>query len=114
MASSAAKKAAATRKRRAAASKATTTRKRRAAAASTPSVIPMLSYEDGIAALTDYLSMNDDEGAAYRMLGFAYEKLRRFAEARDAYRQGIEAASKHHHPSMANEFEMKLQDLEDL
>ena len=51
MASAAAKKAAATRKRRAAASKAATTRKRRAAATSTPSVIPMLSYEDGIAAL---------------------------------------------------------------
>jgi len=64
MASSAAKKAAATRKRRAAASKAATTpkrraagrktaatRKRRAAATSEPSVIPMISYEDGIAAL---------------------------------------------------------------
>jgi PhnB protein len=64
MASAAAKKAAATRKRRVAASKAATTRKRRAAgrnaaatrkrraaATSSPSVIPMLSYEDGIAAL---------------------------------------------------------------
>ena len=64
MASAAAKKAGATRKRRAAASKAATTRKgraagrkaaatrkRRVAATSTPSVIPMLSYEDGIAAL---------------------------------------------------------------
>jgi hypothetical protein len=47
----AAKKAAATRKRRAAGRKAATTKKRRAAAASTPSVIPMLSHEEGIAAL---------------------------------------------------------------
>lgn len=70
MATSAARKAAVTRKRRAAAVKATTTRKRRAAskkaavtrkrrssmrsaapATSTPAVVAMISYEDGIAAL---------------------------------------------------------------
>ena len=69
MGSSAARKAAATRKHRAAARKAATTRKRRAgrkaattrrrrtagtkaaAAHSTQSVVPMISYEDGIAAL---------------------------------------------------------------
>jgi uncharacterized glyoxalase superfamily protein PhnB len=53
----AARKAAITRKIRAAASKAATTRKRRsgvrkkARATSAPSFIPMISYEDGIAAL---------------------------------------------------------------
>jgi uncharacterized glyoxalase superfamily protein PhnB len=52
----AARKAATTRKRQAAGSKAATTRKRRtaprkAAASSTPSVVPMISYEDGVAAL---------------------------------------------------------------
>ena len=51
MASSAAKKAAVTRKRRATARKAATKRKRRAAGSKAPSVIPMISYEDGIAAL---------------------------------------------------------------
>jgi uncharacterized glyoxalase superfamily protein PhnB len=51
MASSAAKKAAVTRKRRAAARKGASTRKRRAAGSKAPSVIPMISYEDGIAAL---------------------------------------------------------------
>ena len=70
MATSAAQKAAATRKRRTAARKAATTRKRRAAGKkaaitrkrrtsvrntapvpSIPSVVPMISYEDGIAAL---------------------------------------------------------------
>ena len=69
MATSAVQKAAATRKRRTAARKAATTRKRRAAGKkaaitrrrrtsvrnapvpSTPSVVPMISYEDGIAAL---------------------------------------------------------------
>lgn len=70
MGTSAAQQAAVTRKRRTAARKAATTRKRRAAgrkaaiarkrrtslrsaapASSTPSVVPMISYEDGIAAL---------------------------------------------------------------
>src|SRR5262245_4380872 len=51
MASSTAKKAATTRKRRAASRKAAMTPKRPAAAGNTPSVIPMLSYEEGIAAL---------------------------------------------------------------
>lgn len=69
MGSSAARKAAATRKRRTAARKAVGTRKRRAAgrkaattrkrdaakeavpSSSTPSVVPMISYEDGMAAL---------------------------------------------------------------
>jgi uncharacterized glyoxalase superfamily protein PhnB len=53
---SAARKAAATRKDRAAARKAVVTRKRRAAVRKavtprTPSVVPMISYEDGITAL---------------------------------------------------------------
>lgn len=43
--------ASATRRRRTAARKATTTRKRRADS-STQSVVPMISYEDGVAALT--------------------------------------------------------------
>ena len=51
MGKSAARNAAVTRKRRTAARKAATTRKRRAAASSTPSVVPMISYEDGVAAL---------------------------------------------------------------
>jgi uncharacterized glyoxalase superfamily protein PhnB len=48
---SAPRKAAATRKGRAASGKTATTRKRRAPVNSTPSVIPMLSYEEGVAAL---------------------------------------------------------------
>jgi uncharacterized glyoxalase superfamily protein PhnB len=57
MGSSGAREAAVTRKHRGAAKKAASTRTRRAAgrkaatASSTPSVIPMISYEDGIAAL---------------------------------------------------------------
>lgn len=57
MGTSAARKAAVTRKRHTAAAKAAITRKRRtsmrsaAPPASSPSVVPMISYEDGIAAL---------------------------------------------------------------
>ena len=71
-------------------------------------------YREAIVALHEYLEMNDDEGAAYRLLGFANEKLGRFAEARDAYHRGIDAAGRHHHPGMASEYETKLQDIEDL
>jgi uncharacterized glyoxalase superfamily protein PhnB len=51
MASSAARKATVTPQRRAAARKAATPRKLRAAASHAPSVVPMISYEDGVAAL---------------------------------------------------------------
>jgi uncharacterized glyoxalase superfamily protein PhnB len=55
MGTSATRKAATTRKRRAAGSKAATTRKKRTTAStparSTPSVVPMISYEDGVTAL---------------------------------------------------------------
>lgn len=71
-------------------------------------------FEDSIVALNEYLSMHDDEGAAYRLLAFANEKLKRFEDARRAYAKGIEAATRHHHPSMAAEYESKLEDLEDM
>jgi uncharacterized glyoxalase superfamily protein PhnB len=51
MAPSAVRKPGASRKRRAATRKRATTRNRRAAASRAPSVIPMISYEDGVAAL---------------------------------------------------------------
>lgn len=51
MGTSAARNGPVARKRRAAARKAATTRKRRAVGSSTPSVVPMISYEDGVAAL---------------------------------------------------------------
>jgi predicted Zn-dependent protease len=71
-------------------------------------------YDEAIGALHQYLSMHDDEGAAYRLLAYANEKLKKYADARDAYKKGIEAANKHHHPGMAAEYETKLEDLEDL
>ena len=65
-------------------------------------------YEEAIAALTDYLQRTDDEGAAYGMLARALEKTGRPEDARAAYERGIEAAEKHSHPSMAEDYRMTL------
>ncbi|MBA3767909.1 MAG: tetratricopeptide repeat protein [Acidobacteria bacterium] len=65
-------------------------------------------YEEAIRALGDYLQRTDDEGAAYGMLARALEKVGRRDEARRAYERGIEAAQKHSHPSMAEDYRMTL------
>lgn len=70
-------------------------------------------FEEARKVLLDYLSMHDDEGAAYRLLATAHLRLGRTEEARQAYRRGIEAATRHGHPSMAAEFEANIEDLED-
>lgn len=70
-------------------------------------------YEEVRAEVGRYLAMHDDEGAAYRLLGQACEKLGLVDDARDAYRRGVSAATRHNHPSMAGEFEAKLEDLDD-
>ncbi|HEX3036779.1 MAG TPA: tetratricopeptide repeat protein [Thermodesulfobacteriota bacterium] len=65
----------------------------------------MEMYEEAIEELNAYLKLKDDEGAAYRMLGEALLKIGRKEEAKEAYRRGIEAAERHGHPGMAEEFE---------
>lgn len=63
--------------------------------------------------LETYLDAREDEGAAYRLLAQACERLGLVDEARAALRRGIEAASRHGHPSMVDEFAARLEDLED-
>ena len=65
-------------------------------------------YTEAIAALDDYLRRADDEGAAYGMLARALEKVGRRDDARRALERGIEAAAKHGHPSMAEDYRMTL------
>ena len=67
-------------------------------------------WEDAVAALRDYLSLADDEGNAYGRLGKALRALGRDDEAKAAYREGIAAAGRHGHPSMAAEFEEVLEE----
>ncbi|HZX15223.1 MAG TPA: tetratricopeptide repeat protein [Thermodesulfobacteriota bacterium] len=65
-------------------------------------------YEEAIEEIKAYLKLKDDEGAVYRILGEALLKLGRTEEAKEAYRNGIEAANRHGHPGMAQEFEETL------
>jgi predicted Zn-dependent protease len=65
-------------------------------------------HADVIASLTKYLQLFNDEGNAYGMLAQAHERLGNRAAARDAYRRGIEVATAHGHPSMAEDYRMTL------
>jgi E3 SUMO-protein ligase RanBP2 len=65
-----------------------------------------------VALLTEYLAATDDQGNAWGRLGFALAQLGRMEEARHAYAHGIEAATRHGHPSMAAEFEDTLANLD--
>jgi E3 SUMO-protein ligase RanBP2 len=66
-------------------------------------------YEEAIEEIQAYLRLKEDEGAVYRMLGEALLKLGKKEEAKEAYRKGIEAAERHGHPGMAEEFEETLE-----
>ncbi len=69
-------------------------------------------WEDAIREIEAYLKLKDDEGAVYRMLADAYTKLGRGEKAREALRRGIEAAQRHGHPSMVEEYEEMLQSMD--
>jgi Flp pilus assembly protein TadD len=66
--------------------------------------------EEGVEALRSYLEVADDEGNAWGRLGAALRELGRDEEARAAYRKGMEAAQRHGHPTMAEEFDEVLAD----
>ena len=67
--------------------------------------------EEAVAAFRQYLTLVDDEGAAYRMLAQALERLGRIDEVRQAYRDGLAAAARHRHQPMIEEYTRALQDL---
>jgi Flp pilus assembly protein TadD len=77
-----------------------------------------MEYEKGgdlsrvVDLLSDYLALTDDQGNAWGRLGHALRQLGRTEDARAAYARGVEAASRHGHPSMAAEFEDAVADLE--
>lgn len=64
--------------------------------------------EEAVEALGRYLAAHDDEGNAWGRLGAALRSLGREEEAREAYRQGIQAAERHGHPTMAEELRESL------
>jgi tetratricopeptide (TPR) repeat protein len=61
-----------------------------------------------IETLNRYIDVSDDEGNAYGMLARAYQKAGQPDKARATYERGIEAAMKHGHPGMAEEYRMAV------
>ena len=74
-------------------------------------------YEKGgqtgemIETLERYLAISDDEGNAFGMLARAYEQAGQLEKAKESYQRGIDAATAHGHPSMAEEYRSTLADL---
>jgi tetratricopeptide (TPR) repeat protein len=62
-----------------------------------------------IETLERYLAIADDEGNAFGMLARAYEKAKQPVQAKETYQRGIDAAMKHGHPSMAEEYRAILE-----
>lgn len=62
-----------------------------------------------IETLERYLAISDDEGNAFGMLARAYEKANQRDKAKETYQRGIQAATAHGHPSMAEEYRALLE-----
>ena len=60
--------------------------------------------DEMIETLERYLAIADDEGNAFGMLARAYEKADQRDKAKETYQRGIQAATAHGHPSMAEEY----------
>jgi predicted Zn-dependent protease len=58
--------------------------------------------------LERYLAAADDEGNAYGMLARAYERAQQAEKARETYQRGMEVATAHGHPGMAEEYRQIL------
>lgn len=71
-------------------------------------------YSAVVEHLALYLQATDDQGAGYRMLGQAYQKLGKIDEARNAFKTGQRAADRHNHPSMAAEIEELMEQLDEI
>ena len=57
-----------------------------------------------IETLEKYLAAADDEGNAYGMLARALERTSQTEKAREAYQRGVDVATAHGHPGMAEEY----------
>ena len=62
-----------------------------------------------IETLERYLAISDDQGNAFGMLARAYQKAEQSDRAKETYQRGIAAATKHGHPSMAEEYRTILE-----
>ncbi len=71
-------------------------------------------YENAIRHLKEYLSLHEDEGAAYRILAKCYEEMGELQKAIEVLREGIERAMKYNHPSMAQEYKNWIEELQSM
>lgn len=62
-------------------------------------------YVEAIGEIKEYLKIADDQGAVYRTLAECYIQTGSPEMAREAYFEGIQAANRHGHPGMAEEYE---------
>lgn len=63
-----------------------------------------------IGLLERYFSGADDQGNAYGVLARAYVRKGEHEKARTTFEKGIKAALAHGHPSMAEEYQMAIED----
>ncbi len=70
-------------------------------------------HEEAREQLEAYLARHDDEGNGYGRLADALAHLGRTDDAKDALRRGVVASRRFGHPSMAAEFEARIEELED-
>ena len=68
--------------------------------------------EEAVRELRAYLEASEDQGNAWGRLGALLREMGRDEEAKDAYRRGVEAAGRHGHPTMAEDFQAVLDDWE--
>ena len=61
-------------------------------------------YKNAVNELIYYLNSYNDEGSGYRLLAESYIGLGETEKAIETYRKGIDAANRHGHPGMADEF----------
>ncbi len=66
-------------------------------------------FDAVIEVIAEYLQRADDEGNAYGMIADAYVKTGNRDLARKSYERGIEVATAHGHPSMAQDYRMTLE-----
>lgn len=71
-------------------------------------------YENAIRHIEEYLRLQEDEGAVYRLLAKCYEELGEFSKAIEALEKGIEQALKYNHPSMAEEYRQWMEELKSM
>ena len=71
-------------------------------------------YKNAIKHGEEYLRIQEDEGAIYRLLAKCYEELGEFHKAIDMLEEGIKQALKHNHPSMAEEYKQWIEDLKSM